>query len=171
MEVKVDIIKCAIHRVTPNEFIVLKLLEQNKLKEVETYIDYKSCLKLLDEKGFIENGVITRLGETLLSNPTQEEQWDSFARTYPRTDGARRLHNRPSVCKEKFNKLLKEYNFSEIMQGLKNELKVREQAKNKGQWIENWQLMSTYLNNKSWETYLDIEVIDKEELDLKKRML
>ena len=171
MEIKVDILKCAVNRVTPNEFVALKLLEQNKLKEVEDYIDYTHCLKLLTQRGFIENNVITHLGKALLSNPTKEEQWDTFAKTYPKTDGARRLHNRPSICKEKFNKLLKEYSFSDIIQGLKNEIEIREQARNKNQWIENWQLMSTYLNNKSWETYLDVDVVDKEAITLKRRLL
>ena len=57
------------------------------------------------------------------------------------------------------------------MRGLNNEIIIRKQAKEKDQWIENWQLMYTYLHNRSWETYMNLDVEDKEKEILKKRMI
>jgi len=169
MEVTIDIIKCAKYNVTPNEYIILKLLKDDLLQKVEEYIDYKSCLSTLEEKGFLDNqNIITHLGLLLLNVANAATQWEEFKNLYPKTDGARRLHNRPSICKEKFKKILKDHTFFSVIEGLKNEIFVREKAKSKEQWIENWQLMSTYLNNLSWETYSNIDVVDEDQESIKK---
>ena len=106
MEVLVDIIKCAKHKVTPNEYIVLKILELKKQDEVRSYVDFKSCVLSLIQKELLDkDGNITQLGRSLLKGDANE-QWETFKSLYPTKDGARRLHNRPSVCREKFKKLV-----------------------------------------------------------------
>ncbi len=120
-------------------------------------------INLLEINGYIENNSLTDKGKSLFEND-KDDSWEEFKKLYPKKDGERRLIDKEEKCKEKFFTLLKgKGSKDEIIKGLKNEMKAREVAISKRQFFPPPKMMSTWLNNKCWMTYLDYTEEDPSE--------
>jgi len=88
-----------------------------------------------------------------------ETKWFHFKSIYPIKDNERRLHDSQDNCKERFIKLVlnKPGTYKEIIRGLENELEGRRVAGVRRNFFPAMKLMSSWINNKQWLTYLDYE--------------
>lgn len=88
-----------------------------------------------------------------------ETKWFHFKSIYPIKDNERRLHDSQDNCKERFIKLVlnKPGTYKEIIRGLENELEGRRVAGVRRNFFPAMKLMSSWLNQKQWLTYLDYE--------------
>jgi hypothetical protein len=94
--------------------------------------------------------------ELFEENPSKQF-WEEFKNIYPKkTSSGRRLHDNPAKCREKYLRLAKtKENHNLIILGLLNESKKRDYAVANKQFFPEWKNMSTWLNQKSWEIYLE----------------
>lgn len=155
---------------------------ENYLNKVKNKIDRISIfqdlllkryimLKDIDDGYFLPNIVPIKdiasiincnIGEEFVKNSENvnnelEANWKEFIELYPKAVNGRPLHNTKEKNKLKYFRYLKSgVNHSEIIKGLKAELTARETARLRKQFFPEWQLLSTYINNKSWEQFADL---------------
>lgn len=149
--------------ITPSCFVILRILINKE--SLDTIPHTLEDIKLLIERGFIDSKYnITEEGKKLFgTNKDYEAMWNQFIKLYPNKIGNRRLHTHKDKNKTKFIGYLKEgENFLSIIQGLTNEIDARNLAMYTGEFIPAWKNLTTYINNKSWEEYLDNEEINIE---------
>ena len=167
MTINIDIDKLFEYGLTPNEYITLFLVKNNKLNEINFNVE--KPIQNLKSKGLIDsNGEITKkipkelFGENKIED--LEPYWLQLKNTYPKKDGPRRLHDSPSTCEKKYIRIIKKNPniHKQVMEGLQEEIKLRTQSEMRGEFFPAPKLMSTYINNKSWEGYLNND--DKEEI-------
>lgn len=149
---------------SPNEYIVLYLL---KTKNIDNFsFDYSKTIDKLIEKEIINTqwDIIVDLPKNMFGDNNLvddiEIYWEEFKNTYPKLDGVRRLHDSPSKCKDKYLKVLRKdvKLHQEILKGLKAEIELRSVAEERSEFFPAPKLMSTYINNKSWEGYQDVDL-------------
>ncbi len=152
---------------TPSEYIVLFLIKNNKLDAVK--FDIEKPLQRLIDKKFIgqDNQLSIKIPHELFGENKVEDlesHWIQFKSEYPKKDGPRRLHDSPTPCKVKYLKLLKKdatvHNL--VLKGIRTEVSLRDTAERRGDFFPAPKLMSTYINNKSWEGYLDEDNNDQQ---------
>lgn len=86
-----------------------------------------------------------------------EQCWKEFIELYPKSVNGRPLHNTKEKNKLKYFRYLKSgVQHSDVIKGLNAELTARKNAQLRKQFFPEWQLLSTYINNKSWEQFLDL---------------
>ena len=86
-----------------------------------------------------------------------EQCWKEFIELYPKTVNGRPLHNTKEKNKLKYFRYLKSgVEHSKVVKGLNAEITARKNAQLRKQFFPEWQLLSTYINNKSWEQFLDL---------------
>lgn len=128
----------------------------------------------LEDKGFIkrvDSGIALReKAYQLFEETVDEKRWFEFKSRYPIKSGERRLHDNQEKCRNRYMTLIKSKPglHERILKGLDNEYKARLAASNKRQFFPDWKMMSVWLNQKNWETYIDYEggsneVVDKTE--------
>jgi hypothetical protein len=172
MNVSINLETLYEYGLTSSEYIVLFLLRNNKLNNAK--FNYEKPLKSLQDKGFVNNNkaITITIPEDLFAENKIEDlemYWEQFKALYPKRDGPRRLHDSPTPCKTKYLKLLKKNvdTQDQIIIGINNETNLRKEAELAGDFFPAPKLMSTYINNKSWEGYLDVDTsIEKPDIDL-----
>lgn len=88
-----------------------------------------------------------------------EKKWSEFISLYPKEVNGRPLHNLKEKNKLKYFKYLNSgIKHEDVIQGLNYEILVRKTAKARNQFFPEWKLLSTYINNKSWEQFLELSV-------------
>ena len=113
------------------------------IKNVESIINYDI------EENFIKTS-------ENISNEL-ELQWKEFIELYPKSVNGRPLHNTKEKNKLKYFRYLKSgTNHNDVIKGLNAEITARKNAQLRKQFFPEWQLLSTYINNKSWEQFLDL---------------
>lgn len=96
-----------------------------------------------------------------------ETYWEEFISLYPKKSGDRPLHNMKSICKDKYFKYLQQGLVHEsVIKGLKLEVSLRERAKLRKQFFPEWKLLSTYINQKGWEQFVELEVDENQEYNV-----
>lgn len=154
---------------------LLKYLDSNKHKInitdliqdliIKKYI----TLKNISEDYNLENILIKK---TICDEPLVVElkpvdnsfdvKWEEFLSLYPKKSGERPLHNMKSVCKEKYFRYLQQGILHEdIIKGLNAEINLRQRAKQKRQFFPEWKLLSTYINQKGWEQFVELYEINE----------
>jgi hypothetical protein len=119
--------------------------------------DYTNPLNIqLDPESFkiFEDSDVTY--PYLLSSLNFDEEWNEFLELYPKKSGDRPLHNMKEKCRAKYAFALKKETHENIMKGLKKEIELRQIAKAKNKFFPEWKLLSTYINQKGWEQFLEI---------------
>jgi len=162
MNIAINIESLYEYGLSANEYIVLFLIKNNKLND--TKFNYDKALEKLKEKQYIDsNGNLTiKIPDELFGDNKVEDldiYWEQFKDMYPKKDGPRRLHDSPSPCKAKYLRLLKKdlKVHEKVLKGLQSEIDLRSIASKRDDFFPAPKLMSTYINNKSWEGYLDVE--------------
>lgn len=163
MEITINTEQLFAYGINPSEYVVLCLIYNNELDDVKFNID--KPLKRLKEKGFInENNEITVKNiNKLLDKEFKGNKedlniyWEEFKSLYPKKDGKRRLHDSPTPCEKKYIKLLKKdlNTHKDVLKGLKEEMRLREEAEKRNEFFQAPKLMSTYINQRAWEAYLE----------------
>lgn len=159
---------------TPNEYVYLYYLTK------EQTVTFPIDLEKLEELKFVKiigNAVIPRLKAHELFNNEDKipqkkaqkeketesiaDQWQKLLDAYPKKEGNRRLHDK-SVAKPKFERALKEgHSLDEMLLGLKNELKAREKASMTGGFFPAQKGLSTWINQRHWQIYLEDDQDDR----------
>lgn len=93
-------------------------------------------------------------------NKTFELMWSEFISLYPKKAGHRPLHTNKDKCKDKYRNLIKYTSHEDILKGLQMEIDLREKARIKKEFFPEWKLMPTYLNQKGWEAFLELNEED-----------
>lgn len=132
-------------------FIILRDIDEGY--SLENIIVVKSINSIAED-----HNLTKELLTVVESIPTDfENKWKEFLNLYPKTINGRPLHNLKEKNKLKYLRYLKTgINHDDVIKGLNAELFARENAKLRKQFFPEWQLLSTYINNKSWEQFLDI---------------
>lgn len=143
--------------ISPTSYCILQLLSlEESISEIlytQEDIDSLYSMKFLDAFGGI-----TPLGRSLFTASNNEQNWEEFKSLYPISAGHRRLHDKIDRCKQKYISYLREgIPHKDIIKGLENEIQARENAVFLNEFMPAWKSMSTYLNNKSWVDYSDME--------------
>lgn len=82
------------------------------------------------------------------------DMWNELKEAYPTRIGERRLHTKPRDAKVKYIKYLKNgLNHEEVLKALKREKYERKKAELKKEFYPAWKGLSTYVNQKAWETF------------------
>ena len=80
-----------------------------------------------------------------------------FVELYPKSVNGRPLHNTKEKNRLKYFRYLKSgIKHEDVMKGLNAELEARKNANVRKQFFPEWQLMSTYVNQKSWEQFVEL---------------
>lgn len=163
-ELKLDLDLLYQYRLSPDYYTFLYLSFHKHPGDLKDFCNIESKdLFYLEKHMFIkidpeDNVTLRQKSNALFQVPEYEKLWDEFKALYPRKSGARMLHQDSTKCKEKYLKLVKvPGTHDKIIQGLQNEQSARIQAAKKGQFFPEWRMMSTYLNNHSWEAYLEYQ--------------
>jgi hypothetical protein len=121
-----------------------------------TFPIFDKDIESLKENGFLnDNDELTQFGRNFISND-YEALFEELLETYPKKEGLRRLHNSKDKCKRKYISYLnKGLDHTEVIKGIQKEKEVRHHAALTGQWLPGWKMLSTYINNKGWEEYLE----------------
>ena len=124
------------------------------------YLEVQNFIKIIGEGDEPEVSLRKNALE-LFEEFEGDRKWNEFKSKYPTKVGNRRLHDNTEGCKTKYLSLSKEHN--SIIKGLENELLARVNAAKKGEFFPDQKTMSSWLNRKHWETYLDYEDEEKKE--------
>jgi hypothetical protein len=89
-----------------------------------------------------------------------ESLWTEFIDLYPKKTGLRPLHNNKEKCKDKYKFILRNTKHSDIIKGLNTEIELRNKAKIKKEFFPEWKLLTTYISQKGWEQFLEINEED-----------
>lgn len=148
---------------------------KNKIDKISVFQDLllKGFIMLKDiDEGYVLNNIIPikdissinnfSIGEDFIKNSENtnnelEANWKEFIELYPKSINGRPLHNTKEKNKLKYFRYLKSGILqTDIIKGLTAEITARKNAQLRKQFFPEWQLLSTYINNKSWEQYLDL---------------
>lgn len=148
---------------------------KNKIDRISLFQDLllKGFIMLKDiDEGYINHNIVPikdissingfNIGEDFIknsenSNNELESNWKEFIELYPKSVNGRPLHNTKEKNKLKYFRYLKSgVQHSDVIKGLNAELTARKNAQLRKQFFPEWQLLSTYINNKSWEQFLDL---------------
>jgi len=160
------------------------LKTKNKIDKVSVFQDLLLkgfiTLKDMDDGYILHNIILTKdlsqvfdlvsLGEDYVKqietpNNELEEKWREFITLYPKSVNGRPLHNTKEKNRLKYFRYLKSgLSHEDVMKGLQAEIEARKGAKLRAQFFPEWQLLSTYINNKSWEQFVEL----KEDIDQNK---
>jgi hypothetical protein len=167
---EVDLDKLFKYGLSPSEYILIQLIRLGQLDD--SRFNYEKPLKRLQDKGYInsQKELTVKVPEELVGTKKKEDLepfWEQFKMMYPKKDGPRRLHDSPSKCKEKYIRILRRDSslHKQIIKGLKTENEVRADADKRNEFFQAPKLMTTYINQKAWEGYLDIDEIAKDTTD------
>ena len=158
------------------EYLEKYLLKiKNKIDKISIFQDLllKGFIMLKDiDEGYLLNNIIPikdissingfNIGEDFVKNSENtnnelESNWKEFIELYPKSVNGRPLHNTKEKNKLKYFRYLKSgVQHSDVIKGLTAELTARKNAQLRKQFFPEWQLLSTYVNNKSWEQFLDL---------------
>lgn len=153
-------IKNKIDKVSVFQDLLLK--EFITLKDIDDGYDLNNIILTKDLSQIYD---LTNLGEDYVKqietpNNELEEKWREFINLYPKSVNGRPLHNTKEKNRLKYFRYLKTGLVHEdIMKGLNAEIEARKNAKLRNQFFPEWQLLSTYINNKSWEQF--VELVDQ----------
>ncbi len=171
----------------PNEYVFLFFIYKDQINSAYTLstvqkegvqeLERQGYLRILSENRQIEyQGRVVDVNEPkvqllqkgtfLFEDESLEAKWIQFKALYPVKDGEGRLHNNQEDCKKKYLKLIKERGTHEsIIQGLRNQIKSRDIQRIRNKFVPEWKMMSTWLNQKDYEMYLENVEDVKEEKD------
>lgn len=153
---------------TPNELVILNVLYLSKKLEFTRLInkfglDYELSKLILEKYIEIRNEeyIITPKTVELFEEKEDLDKWLEFKELYPKKDGSRMLGG-GTIDKRKYINYcnLSPDNHAIAIRGLTNHLKASKEP----DYFGGWQNMSTYINNQSWEKYLDYsktETVDR----------
>ncbi len=177
MKIELDLDLLRDEALTANEFVHMYLVSQGQYSEAWIQAPLQGYeLKGLAHTGYIRLNPFDTIegwdnlppepriqlqekALLLFKKPVSEYRWNEFRDVYPKKSGERPLHTDLEKNKKKFLGYCGTPGvFEDIMKGLRNELLARESAKRKGEFMPEWRMIGTWLNNKSWETYLDYQV-------------
>tara|TARA_R110002020_G_scaffold85441_2_gene210902 strand:+ start:510 stop:1022 length:513 start_codon:yes stop_codon:yes gene_type:complete len=152
---------------SPTQYIILHFIAHNK--NLNDIVFYKHDINMLVERGLLESrgGILflTVDSSSLFSEVNYEESWNELRRTYPKKSGIRRLQNSLEKTKRRYLSMLKrgEAIHSEVIKAINIEKIERENALITRTWMADWKALSTYVNNKEWETFLEEDETEQEE--------
>jgi len=149
---------------------------KNKIDKVSVFQDLLLkgyiTLKDIDDGYVLHNIILTKdlsqifdlceLGEDYVKqietpNNELETKWKEFVELYPKSVNGRPLHNTKEKNRLKYFRYLKSgIKHEDVMKGLNAELEARKNANVRKQFFPEWQLMSTYVNQKSWEQFVEL---------------
>jgi len=149
---------------------------KNKIDKVSVFQDLLLkgyiTLKEMDDGYVLHNIILTKdlsqiydineLGEDYVKqietpNNELELKWKEFVELYPKTVNGRPLHNTKEKNRLKYFRYLKTgVRHEDVIKGLTSEIEARKAASIRKQFFPEWQLMSTYINNKSWEQFVEL---------------
>ena len=155
------------------EEYLLKIKNKNDKISIFQDLLLKGFIMLKDiDEGYILNNIVPikdissingfNIGEDFVKNSENannelESNWKEFIELYPKSVNGRPLHNTKEKNKLKYFRYLKSgVQHSDVIKGLNAELTARKNAQLRKQFFPEWQLLSTYVNNKSWEQFLDL---------------
>lgn len=176
MVIQIDLDMLSETGLTPDEFIFLTLLHKNQQDWIQ---DQKVALQInakkLEAQGWakvnreVPAESIVRYKFSSLTEPDAHSQWVELCAAYPhvvtkRGGGRRTLHaldpdaDSNKKAREKYLRRVKSNPFlhSKVMRGLEKELEVRK----RGNDMEFMQKLETWVNNSTWEQYLDLVMED-----------
>ncbi|NJO63979.1 MAG: hypothetical protein HC836_39120 [Richelia sp. RM2_1_2] len=150
----ISVTKLRILGITPNQFVLLVKVARG-LKD-PSQEDHKDIEALILKGYLIENSHELKLTEKVRAFDLDLEQaWTEFKNTYPsRTpDNSRNLRSGLSVAKDKYCKYLRSNTaiHEDIIKSLQREIQHRKQTNT----LKFMPAVSTYVNQKLWEDYLD----------------
>lgn len=176
---------------TIEQYFILQLLhEENPI--LDYYVDntnvdslvfqdlhVRGYISLLDNnKGYRLDNIISNyhtqfdLFEDIKELPPSkyDELWDEFINTYPKSELKRRLHNNRDEAKKKYVKYLKEgLDHSKVIDAIRKEIQARKHHAALNKFFPPWKLLTTYVNQKSWEAYFDDD--DENEITMEDELL
>ena len=149
---------------------------KNKIDKISVFQDLLLkgfiTLKDMDDGYILHNIILTKdlsqiydlvsLGEDYIKqietpNNELEEKWREFINLYPKSVNGRPLHNTKEKNRLKYFRYLKTgLSHEDVIKGLTSEIEARKNAKIRNQFFPEWQLLSTYVNNKSWEQFVEL---------------
>lgn len=145
------------HHVDTND-LVQDLVIKGYITLLDTSSDY-TIDNLSIKKNICDKEVVVDIKPV---DDTFETRWNEFISLYPKKSGDRPLHNTKSACREKYFRYLQTgTDHSEVMKGLKLEIELREIHKRKKKFFPEWKLLSTYINQKGWEQFLDLDEVNE----------
>ena len=185
MKIEIETSELEESRLFPSEYVFLLLINNKEYELIQKiYCAYGDKLlvylydriKELAKNGWLFEGgyydkdkiesvvdlskiVLRQKALDLFITDDVETKWFHFKSLYPIKDNERRLHDSQDKCKERFIKLVlnRPGTYKEIIKGLENELEGRRVAGIRRNFFPAMKLMSSWLNQKQWLTYLDYE--------------
>ena len=126
-------------------------------KDEGLHCDNFLLLKEFDD--IFQNDLVDEFYKESLTNVVErvDQQWAEFLELYPKKSDGRPLHNMKEKCKEKYIRILRNTKHEDVMKGLQKEIDMREKAKIRKKFFPEWKLLSTYINQKGWEQFLELQ--------------
>jgi len=93
-------------------------------------------------------------------NQYYEDIWKEFIDNYPKKSSTGRpLHNDRATAKKKYLNYIKRniINHDDVIRAINSEIIIRKKHLLRKEFIPEWKLLTTYVNQKGWEQYLAIE--------------
>ena len=84
---------------------------------------------------------------------SNDNKWELICKFYPDTDNYRGLKDDLIQCRFLFEKILKNTDFNIVLNGLKNEKYIREEAKGNGIFFPEWKSLYNWLIDRKWEVF------------------
>ncbi len=172
------LIKTKTYRLHVEDLLILYCKFYNNSWLGNAYMPSHIAYFRLKSRKYLDNtGLLTNLGVSLCkdlfeANLNEEiDYFDQFWSVYPSSDKwanypmTRALKNNKFRCKTLYNTLLKEgVNPEDILKGLDREIETRKRNSNKENSMKFMQASSTWLNNRTFEAWLDKEEITPDSL-------
>jgi hypothetical protein len=147
-----------------NQFDVINVLQdlhvRNYINLVDNDIGYRFdniIVNYLPDDD-IEIPIVKDLKTEL--NSDYNTMWDEIISTYPKKNSTGRpLHNDRATAKKKYLHYLRRnmINHDDVIRAIKNEIIIRKKHLLRKEFIPEWKLLTTYVNQMGWEQYLAIE--------------
>lgn len=147
---------------TPDEFVYLWCLSINKVTIIQDLLTPSEISQIEDnlinkEYAVDTNGVITITAKSNnIINLDGEKAWEEFKSTYPSRSPIHKRNLRSGLAKarEKYKNIIRNDSLlhEQILEALKRDIKSRQLQVN---GLEYMPAISTYVNQKLWEDYLD----------------
>lgn len=159
MKIEIEFETLVKNNLSPTEYSFLWMIYYNNYTFVELLHDLDE--QRLVSKGFIfidgaNTYALRSSGLDLFEVSNPEQKWAEFKSNYPIKQGDRRLHDQQEKCRQKYLTIIKKPGIHEkIIQGLNNELDARKRAGLKNSFFPEQKIMSSWLNQKHWLTYLE----------------
>lgn len=172
------------------QVFLLHLLKQQNTELLDEYVDktkvddlvfqdlhVKGYINLIDkDHGYVGSNIIANyvddshlafindVVDTPLKSPDYYDTcWEEFINTYPKKEGHRPLHNNKKEAKKKYVKYLKEgLDHNQVISAIHSEVYARKRHAMTDKFYPPWKLMTTYVNQKSWEAWEGTEIENKD---------